>query len=205
MSNHKDINLYSFTGDKNGNIWLNERILFWDKDWNGSRRSYKLDLRSATVGKEIADTVKLSGVIDFDLIIIGHLQGGYEDCIDINNECNRCSIWATNGMSAGGRYVVTAKGGSEDIYIEGVIMRHGKATDVALGEHSDQSMKRTREVTLNLLPFAKRKVDYWRFNANSPKFTEGSGPYNREIKIPGFFRKAFARLYAFLKKIGLPI
>lgn len=201
-----DKNLYSFTGDKHGNIWLNELILFWGDDWTeGTRRRHTLDLRGVKVGKDISDTVKLSGVLDFNLTILGVIEGGYEDCIDINNECKRCDIIAPDGSRANGRYFSTIKGGSKAIYVMTILLSHGDATDVALGEHSDQSQRITSGITLDIEALDNRSVDYWQFNAEKPKFAGHSGPYNREIRIPSWFRKIFVKCYAFLKSIGLPI
>ncbi len=200
-----DVNLYSFTGDTEGNIWLNGLILFWDRDWTpGNVRVYTLNLRGLVLPAGISDTVKFSGVIDLRVMIIGVVPGGKEDCIDINNECRNLTIYAADGLLPGGRYAITCKGGSRDIFIVTVLLGHGKATDVALGEHSDQSNAVTREVTLDIQTRTGRAVDYWQFNANRPIMKEGSGPYNREIKIPGWFRQTFRRVYAFLKRF-LPI
>jgi len=202
-----DKNLYSFTGDKHGNIWLNSQILFWDFDYvHGVQRLYELDLTGLVLPAGISDTVKFSGVIDLRVTITGVIPGGDEDCIDVNNECHSLNIYATDGLLPGGRYAITIKGGSEKIKIVSLLLGHGKATDVALGEHSDQSIKVTRDVTLDIVAVTFRGVvDYWQFNANRPLTVLGSGPYHREIKMPGWFRHTFRRVYALLKKLGLPI
>tara|TARA_R110002110_G_scaffold74463_6_gene196997 strand:- start:1774 stop:2391 length:618 start_codon:yes stop_codon:yes gene_type:complete len=201
-----DKNLYSFTGDEKGNIWLNELILFWGKDWvEGTRRTHTLDLRDVHVGNDIADTVKLSGALDLNVIIVGIIEGGYEDCIDINNECKRCTVSAPDGCTPRGRYFTTIKGGSEDIMISTWLMAYGDTTDVALGEHSDQSMKATKRVTLDITVIPGNTVGYWQFNATDPVRVVGSGPYHCEFRMWPWFRKPFAWIVVGLKKIGLPI
>jgi hypothetical protein len=87
MGTKPDKNLFSFTGDEKGNIWLNGDILFWDKDYNGDTREYTLDFRDIDVADDIADTLKFSGARDLTVFVQGNVPGGYEDCIDINNHC----------------------------------------------------------------------------------------------------------------------
>jgi len=205
-----DINLISFTGVPNGNIWITDseapaRILFWGSDRQpGVKRKYTLHMSDYTVGRHISDTVKLSGPEDFDLTIIGEVQGGKEDCIDINNNCKRVIVRAYDGLHSNGRYCITLKGDSDEIHIESLITKHGAACDVALGEHSDQDMDRSESITLNLQSKDGKPVTWWRFNATTPTLI-APGPYKNTLKIPGFFRSAFAKLYALLKQIGLPI
>lgn len=203
MATKPDKNLFSFTGDENGNIWLNSLILFWDHDYDGSVREYTLDFTGIDVPDDIADTLKFSGVRDFILTVKGIVPGGYEDCIDVNNTCKNLTV-NVESLNPRGRYCATIKGGSDNIKISGAMLHHGEATDVSLGEHSDQSMLPTTRVHLALIPVDGRKVDYWQFNADKPFFEKGTGPYNQEIKIPRWFRGTFARIYRWLKKF-LPI
>lgn len=203
MGTKPDKNLFSFTGDEKGNIWLNGDILFWDKDYNGDTREYTLDFRDIDVADDIADTLKFSGARDLTVFVQGNVPGGYEDCIDVNNHCKNLTVIA-EGLIPRGRYCATIKGGSANIKIVGNLLSHGEATDVALGEHSDQSMLPTVGVSLGITSIDGSKVDYWQFNANNPSFLDGTGPYNQEIKIPSWFRGTFARIYRWLKKF-LPI
>lgn len=203
MSTKPDINLLSFTGDEKRNIWLNGEILFWGTDYSGERREYYLDLSEVEVGAEIADTVKFSGVRDFTLHIKGNVVGGYEDCIDLNNLCQRVTVIA-DGLIPTGRYAVTIKGGCEDILIDTTLLDRGKAVDVSLGEHSDQSFKVTRGVTLSIAALDGSKVTYWQFNADRPHLVGNTGPYRCNIKIPYWFRSSFARVYSWLKTF-LPV
>ena len=203
MSTKPDKNLLSFTGDEERNIWLNEEILFWGRDYRGERREYYLDLNEVEVGAEIADTVKFSGVRDFTLHIRGNVIGGYEDCLDLNNLCQRVTVIA-DGLIPTGRYAITIKGGCEDILIDTTLLDHSKTVDVSLGEHSDQSFKVTREVTLSIAAVDGSKVTYWQFNADRPHLVGSTGPYDCKIRIPRRFRVVFARVYSWLKKF-LPI
>ena len=203
MGTKPDKNLFSFTGDENGNIWLNGLILFWDHDYDGTVREYTLDLNNVSVPDDIADTLKFSGVRDFTLTVKGEVPGGYEDCIDVNNVCKNVTVFVEK-LCPRGRYCATIKGGSENIKIVGIMVQHGEATDVSLGEHSDQSMMPTTKVHLGITPIDGRKVDYWQFNADKPIFIEGTGPYKGEIIMPRWFRSTFANIVVWLKKF-LPI
>lgn len=199
-----DKNLFSFNGLPNGNIWLNGQILFWGKDRTlGVRRSYHLDLNGIVVNKNIADTVKISGVEDFILTITGVVDGGYEDCIDINNNAKRVTIDVIDGLQGNGRYCITCKGNSDDITITGVVLKHADYVDVALGEHSDQSIERSDRIKLFISSADGQPVTWWRFNAMTPELHRG--PWKCILKVPGFFRSAFVQLVRFGKWIGLPI
>src|SRR4051812_31637146 len=88
-----------------------------------------------------ADTLKLSNCNN------GHVSaervvGGKEDVCDINRGA-ALSVFIAEIVS-GGDYCFTVKGGAEDVWIEGTILKHGKVTDVDLGNISDQEkFKRT--------------------------------------------------------------
>jgi hypothetical protein len=192
-----DINFVSFTG-KDGNIWLNGAILFWGHDHTpGVKREYTLVMPIRQTG--FADTVKFSGVVDFDLTIKGVVWGSAEDVMDFNNECRDVTVRALDGYRPFGRYGFTVKGGCLRITIIGEMLSHGKTVDAALGEHSDQSRRITLDTTLDL--FSKNgRITYWIFNATDPVL-KGSGPWKSVFDMPGFFRKPFAWLWIKLKKI----
>jgi hypothetical protein len=195
-----DNNLISFTG-KDGNIWKNGQILFWATDHTpGVRRTHTMVMPPKQPG--IDDTIKLSGVKDFDLEIFGEVWGGKEDCVDVNNKCCDCTISASDGYRPSGRYAFTVKGDSSGIRLVGEMLSHGTTVDVALGEHSDQARGITTDVRLDLFS-RKGPITYWIFNATDPTL-EGKGPWKSKFDMPGFFRAPFAWLWRMLKKI-LPI
>jgi hypothetical protein len=195
-----DNNLISFTG-KDGHIWKNGEILFWGQNHvPGVKRPYYQVMPLKQSG--IDDTIKLSGVEDFDLTLSGQVWGGKEDCVDINNKCRDVVVRALDGFRPFGRYACTVKGESRGVRLVGELLSHGKAVDVALGEHSDQARGITTDVRLDLFS-RKGPITYWIFNATDPTL-EGKGPWKSKFDMPGFFRAPFAWLWRMLKKI-LPI
>lgn len=75
---------------------------------------------------------------------------GKEDCVDINNHCTNITLQGEFGVNGNGRQCFTVKGGSEDIFISGVIHTPGNSTDVEIGNWSDQSYNLSKNVQVNL-------------------------------------------------------
>lgn len=116
-------------------------------------------------GKSNADISEIiSGTFgDFDAILkVSHssnLRGtvvvpnGRENAVDINVCSNITLFGYFGGGGVTGAQVITAKGGSHDIIIGGVITsaKTNSGIDVDIGNHSDQSRALTRRVKLNLV------------------------------------------------------
>jgi hypothetical protein len=199
-----DKNLISFSGDETGTIWRNGEWLF-GPNFNGEMRRHVEAGHQATFDPaQIADTIKLSGVRNFELTLLGEVVGGYEDCVDINNRCSNVTIYARDGFCGTGRYVLTIKGGSQDIYVSGPVLAPGRECDACLGNWSDQSREPTTNVGLDLSRDG-RPVRWRNLNATPPAFTRRSGPYRRLLSVPGFLRPAFVWAYGLGKRLGLPI
>ncbi len=201
-----DKNLISFTGDKEGNIWRNGDIMF-TKDTPIEKRTWTEKNIQIPPNEKIADTLKFSGVRDFVLIVDGDVPGGYEDCIDINNECYNLEIFVINGgvLIPHGKYAITLKGGSKNIKIEAIISHHAKAVDIDLGNHSDQSKQKSENIVLNVLMANDTKTTYRVINASSPTLLPDENYYKRKFRIRGFFKPIFVWIYSTLKKLGVPI
>jgi hypothetical protein len=84
-----------------------------------------------------------------DILVRGQeIHGGKEDCLDLNNECEGIRVHFDSWF-ANGEYLVTCKGGCQNIELSGCIMRHGRTTDIDLDNASDQSKKPTSNIRLN--------------------------------------------------------
>lgn len=82
------------------------------------------------------------------MVNAGIVQGGQEDCCDLNNGSQRLRIYAKEWRS-GGTYVTTQKGHLRDIEIGGLITRHGSVVDVDIDNYSDQSHRASENIRLN--------------------------------------------------------
>lgn len=119
------------------------------------------------------DWVRLNGLPDDVLKITSRAKditvrgkkiiGGKEDCLDVNNHAEDIFVHFDEWQS-GGRYVCTIKGGSKRIKLSGKITKHGKFTDVAIGEFSNQGNDPTGPVELAMTADGPVKV----FLANGP-------------------------------------
>ncbi len=96
-----------------------------------------------------SDTIKFSNSSFIHVRVHGRLTGGREDCVDINNGSHDIRVEAEEWES-GGLFVATVKGGSWNIMLVGKIVKHGRETDIDLGNWSDQNRERTRNVCLSL-------------------------------------------------------
>lgn len=204
-----DDNLISFTGDAAGNVWRNGVHLFGPPERDAETGGEALRFHEEVMGeplppdRDIADTLKFSGVRALCVRVVGMVHGGYEDCIDINNRCSRLAVEVPHGLRAAGRYVATIKGGSRDIEITGMIVQHGSVCDVDLGNWSDQSQDRTERVWLDLWTAAARPVTYRRLNATTPRLRGNPPNYRRLWSVPGELRRAFLATFALLKRLRL--
>ena len=142
-----------------------------------------------------ADTLKITGGSHSGVITAAHINGGYEDCIDINNRCHDIEINAIK-LSSGGSYVATIKGGSHDITLRGKIWKGGKTADIDLGNWSDQSNDRTTGIRLDLTRADGLPVRVRLINADAPRLI-GGGPYQvkRLNPILWWFYKLLKRIH----------
>lgn len=206
-----DDNLISFTGDQAGNIWRNGVHLFGPDvpahDVPRNQRvvelSHLAELFDAaeTSGRTIADTLKFSGVRGLTVIVRGVVPGGTEDCIDFNNECEDLVIEALEGLQPQGKYAITGKGGSRRVTIIGPILGPAEVVEIDLGNWSDQSRLRTREIVLTT-PAAgwAGPVRWRRLNATTP--TLQGGRYRRvRGSVPGELRRLFLNIFTLFKKL----
>jgi len=152
-----DINLLSFNGpDDNGR---------------------DVDMRDTVLeGAGYSDTIKCSTRLTGFTGKFGEVRSGAEDALDINNRCTGIDITASVFVLRG-TMGITAKGGSHDIRISGMIEGCGKECDVDLGNHSDQSRIKTSGVHLNLRRADGAPVRVRVLNSDVPTFEPGSGPY----------------------------
>lgn len=151
------------------------------------------------------DTLKFSACEDGDVMVHGSVLGGLEDCVDVNNHCRRLTVHADLWMPQG-QYLATIKGGSQNITLSGTVRGHGKTTDVDLGNISDQSDDLTGPVYLNLVHEAGDPIYVRRLNASDPVLLNGATQrYVISRPLWGVTRGLWARGYAVLKKLGLPI
>jgi hypothetical protein len=187
-----DKNYISFTGDAEGNIWRNGEILFCPL--KGAQRVWVEETSIDLPDSSYADTLKFSGVRNLTVIVRGYVKGGYEDCIDVNNECSNLIIKIEGALYPQGNYAITCKGGSHDIYIEAhSIASNPKVVDLDLGNISDQSTKTTRRITVVLMVGA---VSYRQLNAEEPFIR----PYGKcKFSLWKILRKPFAH-YATVRK-----
>lgn len=77
------------------------------------------------------------------------VQGGKEDCIDMNNDSQNVLIQNVR-VHPNGQYGFTIKGGTRDVVLRNVVFEtHGNTVDIDLGNWSDQDqVNKTRAVTL---------------------------------------------------------
>lgn len=147
----------------------------------------------------VSDVIKFSGSSYIDVRVHGILPGGKEDCVDANNGSHDITVYA-DFWSPTGKFAITAKGGSRRLWFHGKLLRHAAEADVDVGNHSDQSPERTREVFLELKPEAGiGPITVRILHGHLPTLVQGSGPYKVDDRLKGVFR----RLWAFLKKLKL--
>jgi hypothetical protein len=202
-----DKNFISFTGDAAGNVfmatWYQGEIATTQVAWAGQTEPREIHLGDIIPpDASFADALKFSGVRDFK-VFAKRIVGGREDCIDVNNRCRNIEIIA-EALEPRGKYVATVKGESRDVVIRGKVVGKASYVDFALGDHSDQADGRTEGVTLDCTSADGRRLTWQRINATSPNTRKGQR-WKRAYTVPGFFRKWFPKIYAFLKNLGFAI
>lgn len=163
----QDIIQHAFTGADDGSVLYNNQLLYTPSDT--FNRAYTLDLRGND-NIPCHDRVKLSGVHNFILRILGRVVGGTEDCIDVNH-CKDCNIFVDE-VEPQGRHVLTCKGGSTNILLS-VSRQLGRSTEVDYdyGNKSDQSRAKTTGCTLSI-GMATQTITVRCLNADAPAMTD---------------------------------
>ena len=130
------------------------------------------------------------------------IHGGTEDCLDLNNECQRVSVEFSE-WHANGQYLVTCKGGCSDITLSGCIVRHGDTTDVDLDNVSEQSTKPTSNIRLNLTTRDGSAVKVRCLGPNSPIILNPEQRYEitQSKRLGALFKLLRALLALFRVKI----
>jgi hypothetical protein len=175
-----DINLHSFNGP----------------DFDGAVVTMLDEIRP---GSEISDTLKFTSRLHDFVGNFGHVIGGREDCVDINNHSQRIRIEA--GLwEPRGKYLATIKGGSKDIHLSGRVRGHGREVDIDIGNISDQSDDPTGPVYLNLLHERGEPITVRVINGERPLLlNETEQKYKIVLKVPTFWGKLFAKLVALFR------
>ena len=122
-----------------------------------------------------SDSLKITDC-DHGYVRAIRIFGGAEDCLDVNNRCRNIEVSAGEWHS-GGKYVCTIKGGSENITVGGIIVKHGSEVDVDIGNRSDQSDNTTRGVALDFSTRDGSPVTVRVLNAERPRILNPGQPY----------------------------
>jgi len=150
-----------------------------------------------------SDALKITDS-SYGMIRVGHIIGGKEDCVDVNNHTSGvrviCDLYEPRGD-----YVITCKGGSSNIVFEGFVRGHGRVVDVDLGNVSDQSDDLTTGIRLNLVHEAGEPITVRVLGADNPALLNAATQrYDIIFQIPTTWRSLFLKVFKQLKKI-LPI
>lgn len=193
-----DKNYISIHGDNTGNIYMGDKLLFAAGDYS-KPRSVEIDEIIPPDGT-YADSLKLSGVVDLT-VNVGKIVGSREDVVDINH-CKNVQV-LIGEVYVKGKYLATIKGGSDGIYVQIAEQNsHGSEVDFDLGNWSDQSMERTKNVEIESRQFFEwspvtiRVLHAWR-----PKLL-GGGPYRVNTFMKGWFGFAYGLLKKVLRVVG---
>lgn len=145
---------------------------------------------------EHSDTIKFSNCSWIAVSVIGRLKGGREDCVDINNKSHHIAVVADEWES-GGKYVATIKGESNDVHLEGRIVKHGSEMDIDLGNWSDQSNERTINVFLGFV--CDDTIHVRVLNAWAPIITV----VGQSFQVHDTWKGIFIWVYRVLKKLHI--
>lgn len=146
------------------------------------------------------DTLKISHCKN-GTVRAGRVVGGSEDCLDLNNHCEKLVIEA-DLWEPRGDYLATIKGGSHAITVRGRVRGHGRVVDIDLGNISDQSDDATTGVALDLLHEAGEPITVRVLNALEPQLLNAvSQRYIVTCKIPGFWRPLWAKAVALWRRV----
>lgn len=133
---------------------------------------------------EYSDTLKLSNAKNVRIYRCT-IEGGKEDCIDMNRNCENVRVESCTVIPHG-KFGFTIKGGSKNIVLNNVVFDgHGSEVDIDLGNWSDQSAELTRSILLeNVTSTSGLPVRVRVLWSESPKVIGGNV---RVTKIPRLF------------------
>lgn len=144
------------------------------------------------------DLLKISRCTRISVGCFTVLGGGLqrENAIDLNREC-QAVLLSDGTIEAGRQNAITIKGGCADTHLcRIVIIRAGGNCDVELGNHSDQSAKRTTRTYLHDVARSDGKpLRVTVGNADWPRCT-GTTRIERQ-----YFRSYRLKAYLFIKRI----
>jgi len=149
-----------------------------------------------------SDALKVTDSSD-GFIKVGHVIGGREDCVDVNNHCSdlviEAVLWEPRGL-----YLATIKGASKRITLRGPVVGHGKVVDVDLGNVSDQSDDLTRDIRLDLTNLNGEPITVRVLGSDRPTLLNSHlQEYKIVFELPrsSWVKSMFLKLYKALKKI----
>ena len=140
---------------------------------------------------EIDDIVKFShatNIVFNDIIVDGQGQQK-ENCIDMNRECKNISIIGAL-LYQGNQNAITIKGGCDTILLKNItIIPRGGNCDIEIGNHSQQSFKKTTNVILDNVK---------RFDGKPVRLRVGHADYptiiNSDVEYQ-WFQSLIAKIY----------
>lgn len=147
------------------------------------------------------DTLKFSDAHNGDLYS-AVIQGGLEDCCDMNNGSSNLRLHCPD-LRSGGSQVFTIKGGCSDIWVSGIITVPGKVTDVDIDNYSDQSHAASKNISLNLTRADGKPVRYRSLKGCKVHICNPNDPYTCSLYLPYWLGMAWDTLYHGLKKLGI--
>lgn len=169
------------------------------------RQGESIVLGHLTPPEGYADTLKVTACSDL-AIVAGHIIGGREDCVDINNRCSHIVVTA-DLFEPKGQYLSTIKGGSSNITLRGYVKGHGSVVDIDIGNVSDQSDNLTGPVYLDLEHVDGDVITVRCLGGPRPIFLNADTQrYKVVLAVPtSFLQSWFLKGYKLLKRLGLPI
>ncbi len=149
-----------------------------------------------------SDTLKFSNAQN-GFVSVGVLEGGAEDCVDINNGSRNLAVSARQ-FRPRGKFVATIKGGSSGITLAGEIDGHGTEVDIDLGNQSDQSSEVTTRVSFWLTAKDESPITVRVWNAETPRLMNSHKQRYEFVfpsQLPLWARRALYFAYQGLKKV----
>jgi hypothetical protein len=163
------------------------------------QKDFEIHLPFLFASPEHQDALHISASED-GTVYCGQLVGGTEDCVDVNNHCKRITVIAE--FEPKGKYVITVKGGSEDIAFVGSVKGHGTEVDVDIGNISDQSDNLTKRVKLHLVHQDKEPITVRCIGGPRPiLLNEEEQGYAVVFEVPGFWQSWALKGLKQLKKL----
>lgn len=195
-----DKNFFNISGDKLGNIWVNNTLTF-------AAEADQTVIREINVGSVMpplgpkgeriySDALKISGVRRLK-VICDVLDGRacQEDAVDINHSEDVQLV--VNQFHPGYTFAATIKGSSKNIELAvGRYYGNGRETGIDLGNFSDQGNEKTTGVKLAIRPEIGSKVKVRVLTADKPQLDV---PANYDVEYCKVVTKWFYPLMDLLK------